>query len=367
MIQPSSPFACICTDNVPRLLDELNVSLILSTYQAGKIILFSSDGEKVRQLLRDFDRPMGIALNGDMMALALRLNVAIFRNDSRLAETYPKKPATYDGLFFPIALNKTDFIDTHDLFFTRQGLAAVNTAYSCLVKVDGTFSFQPIWRPPFITEFAPGDACHLNGMAVDGGGEIRFATAFGKTSEPEAWRPNKLRGGVVIDVKTGEIVAEGLGMPHSPRIYRDQLYVLSSASEELLHVDPATGRAQSIVKLDGFIRGLSFFGDYAFIGTSKLRKSHTFGDLPIARKKIRAGVFIVNLATGEKVGEILYDSDLEEIYDVHVLPGFRRPNILNFPMSEQYRAMLTPGGAQWIMPNDKKRKLQERHSETSGE
>lgn len=334
--------------NIPELLNRLNISLILSTYQAGKVIILSSDGCNITQLLRDFDRPMGIALNGDMMALALRMNVAIFRNDTNLAKTYPKNPDVYDSLYFPLALNKTDFIDTHDLFFTNQGLVAVNTAFSCLVKVDGTFSFKPLWRPSFISSFESGDRCHLNGMAIDNNGEICYATAFGKTDEPEGWRTNKLNGGIIIDVKSNEIILGGLGMPHSPRLYRGKLYVLCSATEELLEVNLESRQAKRIAKLDGFIRGLSFKGDYAFIGTSKLRKSHTFGDLPIARKKIFAGVYIVNITTGEKVGEILYEKDLNEIYDVQVLDDLRRPNILNFPMSEQFRAMVTPEGAQWI-------------------
>lgn len=265
-----------------------------------------------------------------------------------------KKPDTYDSLYFPIALNKTDFIDTHDLFFTNQGLVAVNTAYSCLVKIDGTFSFQPVWKPEFITELEAGDRCHLNGMAVDEAGDVRYVTAFGQTDKAEGWRTNKLQGGVVIDVQTNEIVIDGLGMPHSPRLYRDRLYVLCSATEELLEIDVESKTKRSIAKIDGFIRGLSFKGGYAFIGTSKLRKSHTFGDLPIANKKINAGVYVVNLKTGEKAGEILYEDDLQEIYDVHVLDGKRRPNILNLPMAEQYRAMLTPQGAQWVQPNKEK-------------
>lgn len=335
---------------VPQLLNQLNISLILTTYQAGKVIVLSSDGNKLIQLLRDFDRPMGLALRGDMLALALRLNVAIFRNDCGLAKTYPPKPDTYDSLFFPLALNKTDFIDTHDLAFTTSGLVAVNTAYSCLVKIDGTFSFQPVWRPDFISDYDSGDRCHLNGMAVDEKGAIRFATAFGKTNVAEGWRTNKLQGGVLIDVPNNQIVLEGLAMPHSPRLYKGKLYLLSSATEELLAVDVDTARIESIAKVDGFIRGLSFKGDYAFIGTSKLRKSHTFGDLPIANKRLLAGVQIINLKTREKVGEILYDDDLQEIYDVHVLDGLRRPNILNLPLSEQFRAMITPLGAQWITP-----------------
>ncbi|MCG8487612.1 MAG: TIGR03032 family protein [Chromatiales bacterium] len=341
-------FSASFSSGLPRLLDELDISLILTTYQAGKVILISSDGESITQLLRDFDRPMGVALQGEMLALALRLNVAFFRNDQGLAERYPKRPNTYDALYFPIALNKTDFIDTHDLAFTRHGLVAVNTAYSCLVKIDAGFSFQPIWRPPFISELEASDRCHLNGMAVDDAGEIRYVTAFGATDTREGWRSNKLQGGVVIDVERNHIVAEGIGMPHSPRLYRGRLYLLSSARESLLEVDVSTGSVHTLATMDGFIRGLSFKDDHAFIGVSKLRKSHTFGDLSIVNKRIEAGVVVIDLKKGEQVADIVYGDDLQEIYDVHVLDGKRRPNILNLPMSEQYRAMLTPHGAQWV-------------------
>ncbi|MEM9301981.1 MAG: TIGR03032 family protein [Pseudomonadota bacterium] len=337
---------------VPQLLDELAVSLMVTTYQAGKVILLSAAGERLVQLLRDFDRPMGIATNGDLLALALRLNVSIFRNDRELARTYPKNPDTYDAMYFPIAINKTDFIDTHDLFFTNSGLVAVNTAYSCLVKVDGTFSFQPIWKPTFISDYRDADYCHLNGMSVDADGEVSFVTAFGETSTPSGWRTNKLLGGVVIDVRSGETVCGELAMPHSPRIYRNKLYVLASGTEELLQVDPKTGQKETVARLDGFIRGLSFAGDYAFVGSSKLRKSHAFGDLGIANKRIRAGVSVVNIVSGEVVGSIEYGDELDEVYDVHVLPEKQRPNILNLPMSEQFRAMVTPHGARWVLPED---------------
>ena len=327
------------SDNFPALLQELDVSLIMSTYQAGKLILLSSDGEQIIQLTRNFDRPMGIALQGDMMALALRMNVALFRNHGELARTYPKKPDCYDSLYFPLAINKTDFIDTHDLFFTNQGLVAVNTAFSCLVKIDSTFSFQPVWRPPFINDYSAVDYCHLNGMAVDEAGEIVYVTAFGQTATPEGWRANKLQGGFVMDTRTNDVVVDGLGMPHSPRMYRDQLYVLSSANEQLLRVNLEEGTTEIVAEVHGFIRGLSFVDNYAFIGISKLRKSHTFGDLHIAKRKIQSGVVAINLETGEKAGEVLYGDELSEIYDVHVLAGMRRPNVLNLPMSEQYRAL----------------------------
>jgi hypothetical protein len=76
--------------NIPELSHKLNITLNLSTYQeVGKVILLSSGGTNIVQLLRDFDRPMGIAIHDEMLALALQLNVAILCNDSILSNSYP--------------------------------------------------------------------------------------------------------------------------------------------------------------------------------------------------------------------------------------------------------------------------------------
>jgi uncharacterized protein (TIGR03032 family) len=140
-------------------------------------------------------------------------------------------------------------------------------------------------------------------------------------------------------------------MPHSPRLYRGKLYLLSSATERLLEIDTASGEITTVATVNGFIRGLSFKDNYAFIGISKLRKSHVFGDLSIANRRIDAGVAVIDLNSGERVGGIAYDDELHEIYDLHVLHDKRHPNILNLPMSDQYRAMLTPQGAEWVLPD----------------
>lgn len=347
-----NPFSAKFSPELPRLLHETGGSIILTTYQTGKVIVISSDGERITQLVRDFDRPMGVAFHNDLMALALRTNITFFKNDSKLARTYPPKPDVYDTLFYPTGSNITSYIDTHDIAFSRQGLIAVNTAYSCLAKVDGTNSFEPVWFPPFINEFAPGDACHLNGLCVDENLDIRYVSAFGKTSEPGGWRLNKLTGGFLYDIREARYLCEHLPMPHSPRIHNGELYLLLSATEELVKVDRITGATERICKIDGFIRGLSFYGHYAFVGTSKLRKSHTFGDLPIARKKLYAGVVIIDLERKSRVAEIYYDEALEEIYDVHFIPNSKKANIMNHQMIHKHPAIVTPERSQWITPKE---------------
>ena len=79
-------------------------------------------------------------------------------------------------------------------------------------------------------------------------GEPRYVTAVSTTDVHEGWREHRSDGGVIIDVPSGEIVARGLSMPHSPRLCDGQLYALNSGAGELVKVDPA----HRFIGLDGY-------------------------------------------------------------------------------------------------------------------
>ena len=87
------PFSCTSTPEFNELLAGLNCSLVISTYQAGKVILLSSaDGETLTQLPRTFESPMGMAVEGQRLAIATRHEVVLLANDPRLAAAYPNRP-----------------------------------------------------------------------------------------------------------------------------------------------------------------------------------------------------------------------------------------------------------------------------------
>lgn len=155
-----------------------------------------------------------------------------------------------------------------------------------------------------------------------------------------------------MDAQEQEIILDGLPMPHSPRIYGGKLYILLSASGELIQVDVQSQKYDVVQKLNGFVRGMDKIGDYVFIGLSKLRTtSKTFGDLPIASKSIFCGVAVIQLSTGRLVGHIKYENSVEEIYDVRVLPNVRRPGVLNHYQEDHLMAITLPQGNYWTAPN----------------
>ncbi len=349
------PFSCTHSPNLPELLLELKFSIAITTYQAGKVIIFSATSpDNLIQLPRNFEKAMGMAINDGRMAVATRNEVVVLSNSPALAPNYGVQPNVYDGLFIPRATYFSGEIDLHDMGWGKDGLVAVNTRFSCLSLINDEFSFKPIWKPHFITDLDPVDRCHLNGMVmVDN--EPKYITALGATNSGKGWRAGVETGGILMDVESNQIIASGLPMPHSPRIYDGKLYVLLSATGELACVDVASGKYEVISRFNGFVRGMAKHGDFLFIGLSKLRQnSSTFRDLPIAQKALECGMAIVHLPSGNQIGFLKYENSVEELYDIQILPDMKRPGILGIDSPEFRRALVTPTDAYWSEPESNK-------------
>ncbi|HEX8385954.1 MAG TPA: TIGR03032 family protein [Rubricoccaceae bacterium] len=353
-------FACTTTPGFADLLEQLGCSLVLSTYQAGKLVVLSSEGGQLVQLPRTFDKPMGMAVDGrggvDRLAVATREAVVVLGSAPELAAGYPGAPGRYDGLFVPTATYQTGELDLHDMAWGvtpegHPGLWAVNTRFSCLGLVGDGHHFRPAWTPPWVSALGDEDRCHLNGMALRDG-RPAYVTALGQTDTPRGWSPGKLTGGVLFDVTAGEEAFTGLPMPHSPRLFDGALYVLFSARGEVVRVDPEAGEVTTVLKVPSFLRGMARYGDVVFVGMSKLRKGRSLGDLPMASDALRSGVLAFHLPTGQILGEVSYHADVEEIYDVVVLPGMRRPGLLGPESPQRKAALAMPGLGFWASPRE---------------
>lgn len=346
-----APFSCTYTPQIPELLSKLNCSIAITTYQAGKLIFISpKDENSLIQLPRTFEKPMGIAQDkeNDRLAIATKDEIVILANSPELAAHYPNAPKKYDALYMPRATYHTGTLDIHDLSFGQnQRLFAVNTLFSSIVEIDSNYNFTPYWTPPFIDKLVSEDRCHLNGMALQNG-LPKYVTAFNQGNVAGSWRDNITTTGVLMDVETNETILSNLGMPHSPRIFNNELFVLLSATGELIKVNKESGTYDVITKVEGFVRGMDLHNDYLFIGLSKLRKnSSTFAKLPFADKAQEAGILVVHLPTGSIAGKITYTSSLDEIYDIKVLADKMRPNILNTLKQDYKMGLMTPEATYW--------------------
>ena len=227
----------------------------------------------------------------------------------------------HDAAYLPRTTHVTGNVQIHEMGWAADELWFVNTRFSCLCTRSTNHSFVPRWRPRFITELAPEDRCHLNGLAIVGH-QPRFVTALGQTNEAGAWRKDKKSGGVLIDVTTDRVIADGLSMPHSPRFHQDRLWVLESGKGEIGIVDINGGSVRPIAQLPGFTRGLTFHGPLAFIGLSQVRESAHFSEIPITDLPIEqrcSGVWIIDTRTGETIAFLKFQDAVQEIFAVEVV------------------------------------------------
>jgi uncharacterized protein (TIGR03032 family) len=193
----------------------------------------------------------------------------------------------------------------------------------------------------------PEDRCHLNGMATMDSVPA-YVTALGKTNFKEGWRENITKGGVLMKVPSGEIVLDNLAMPHSPRIINNELYLLLSATGEIIKCDVERKTYELIFKVTGFIRGMAFYKNYLFVGLSKLRKSSkTFSKLPVTELSNYAGVVVIDLKNRQKIGEIKYNTTVEEIFDVQILPNIINPGLINTTDDRHKLAVTTKNNSFW--------------------
>jgi uncharacterized protein (TIGR03032 family) len=319
------------TSNFPTLLQRLGASLLVTTYQAGKLVLVRNEGDHLNTHFRAFQAPMGMALDGDHLAIGTTFQVWEYVNVPAVAARLDP-PGRHDACYLPRSSHFTGNIQIHEMAWGAQGeLWVVNTRFSCLCTLDRSASFTPRWRPPFVSELEPSDRCHLNGLGmVDG--RPRYVTALGETDEPGGWRANKARGGILIDLDSGEVITRGLSMPHSPRWYAGRLWVCESGAGTLGFIDLNTGRYEPIAEVPGFTRGLDFAGNFAFVGLSQVRESAVFSGIPITERlpetERTCGVCAIDLTTGQVVALLRFETGVQEVFAVTVL-GRRYPELIN--------------------------------------
>ena len=325
-------------------LKNAGVSLAFTTYQAGKVFFIGMqlDG-RFSVFERTFERPMGLGAGPGRFWMSSVYQLWRFENFLDTGQIQDG----YDALYVPINGHTTGDIDIHDIHEDGEGNPIfVATRFNCLATLSDRGSFREIWRPSFIDRLAAEDRCHLNGMAVQDG-KPAYVTCLSRTNVFEGWREKRRDGGVVIDVASGEIVAEGLSMPHSPRLYRDKLWMLQAGTGEFGTIDLKTGAFEPLCFLPGFARGLVFTGDYAVIGLSRPRNSRTFEGLPLNERLDAEGIgaqcaiCVVNLVSGDIEHRLEIGGIVEEIYDVALLPGVNRPMALGF-RSEEIRLTIKP-------------------------
>lgn len=329
------------------------ISIGFSTYQAGKMFLvgLQPDG-RLSVFERTFNRCMGLCASPDAQTIWMASLYQLWR----LENFVPRggtTPDAHDALYVPTVGHTTGDVDCHDIVIGADGRPVfVATLFNCLATISDTHSFTPLWKPPFISALAPEDRCHLNGMAADPRTrEPAFVTMVSRSDVNDGWRDRRIGGGLLMDVRTNAVVAEGLSMPHSPRMHPDfpeRVWLLNAGTGFFGYVDTRKGKFEEVAFCPGFVRGMAFVGRHALVGMSAARENRTFQGLALDENlkqrdaEPRCAIHVINLDTGVAEHWLRIEGVVHELYDVIVLPGVTRPALLGFK-TDEIRRMLRVG------------------------
>lgn len=335
-----------------RILDDFGGSLVV-TAAPGQAICLGAEDRKLTVSATRIVGPFGVAFDGARLALTARRSVEVYALSRRLASSYPAATGCYDAICVPIGSWRTGECMLREIRLDGPSIVAANTNFSCISRTDMRASFEPLWRPPFISALMPEDRCHLNSFATDAQGRVRFVTAFAETDTHRGYRNVPLDSGVIIDVIHDTTIAKGLGMPHSVRLYDDALYVLDSATGSLWRMNLETRAGVAMAHLPGFTRGMCRIGDSLIVGISPMRDTAQVLNLPVfaAKADFKAALAAIDIHTGQVQGMLRLPDTIVEILDIGIVPTVRRLHIQN-PAADNLVAIETPSAVYWLRSED---------------
>jgi uncharacterized protein (TIGR03032 family) len=358
-------FSSTYTENFPKILAALNISLAVTSYQSSRLILIRNSDDGLHTHFKEFPQPMGVYADRNRLTIGTLDQVIEFKrsdtlldqikqgymdvseklprklvekNEQMAAEMLRQKEAQVetlklaDSLYLQRASLTTGMINIHDIAWGKRGLWVVNSTFSCLATLTPDHNFVAQWHPPFITELLPEDRCHLNGMAMQDG-EPRYVTTFSKGNLMDAWTEIEDFDGTLIDVRHNEILLDDLIMPHSPRYHGGFVYYCNSGTGEVHRYDLENGERRVLFELPGFTRGLHIIGELMFVGLSRVRSSSAermrsplhsrFGP-----ENSKSGVWLFDLRTETEIAHLSFSGNVEQLYDIAIIPEGHWPELV---------------------------------------
>jgi uncharacterized protein (TIGR03032 family) len=162
----------------------------------------------------------------------------------------------------------------HDLALINGELYANSVGQNAVVRIANDGQAEKVWWPLCIeSENGPvfgQNYIQLNSIAAGSTLENSYFSASAdrlSTRRPGHKNFPVDKRGVIFSGLSRQVVGKGLTRPHSARLHNEQVWVDNSGYGEL---GLGIGNFEPVIRLPGWTRGLCFYGDIAFVGTSRV-------------------------------------------------------------------------------------------------
>src|SRR5205807_577535 len=116
------PLRSIYSNTLGEVLSQLGISLWVTTYQAGKLVIVRADDSGINTHFRDFPRPMGLAVAGDRLAVGTATDIREFHNTPAVARKL-EPPGRSDACFLPRTIHATGDVQVHEMAWAAPVLS----------------------------------------------------------------------------------------------------------------------------------------------------------------------------------------------------------------------------------------------------
>ena len=106
------------TPQFPEILSYLKASILVTTYQAGKLLVLGAHEGKLQISFLSYDQPMGLAVDRSRIAIGTRKQIQFLvpAHETQQGQDF------YDGCFVPRSSFNTGSIHGHELGWGHDGL-----------------------------------------------------------------------------------------------------------------------------------------------------------------------------------------------------------------------------------------------------
>src|SRR5271166_5186183 len=141
-VQEYRDIRCSHSDSLPALLTQLRLSVLISTYQTGHLVVVSAREGRLTLTFSQFERAMGIAVKPGTIAVCTRKEVWFLRDAPDIAAKL-QHPEHHDACYLARTTHFTGDIEAHEAAWVGGEFWVVNTLFSCLTSLHPYYSFAP--------------------------------------------------------------------------------------------------------------------------------------------------------------------------------------------------------------------------------
>ena len=246
-------------------------------------------------------------------AISLRLDL----KSTKPNELKPLVPTR--ARFFPGCLY------LHDLALLGKDLLANAVGENAILRIAADGSYKRIWWPRCIEKKGKPrfEQNHIQLNSIAAGRDLAHSFFSASSDCITARRPGHRNfpvdeRGVIFSGATREPIVRRLTRPHSARLVRGKLWVANSGYGEIGFVRQS--QFHSLARLPGWTRGLSFCGDVAFCGTSRVIPRFESYAPGLDLRASECGVHAIDPRTGKILGSLIWPHG-NQIFSIEWLPA----------------------------------------------